>query len=479
MKKAALFLSAITACFVAAQAETKGDVKVTDFSLERNGQVMTVDLDMDFDNLKVDANRAVVFTPVLYNGTDTLDLTSVAIYGRRRFYYYKRNSPAMLTGNDEMTFRASEQPDTIGYHNNVDWLDWLEGGNLGLRRRDFGCCNMIVYQSFTPLITDFRSPITEPFMVDMLYLAPKMEMEKIRELKASAYIDFPVNLTEIFPDYRKNPIELPKIINSIDSVRLDPDITVTALSIKGFASPEGPYKNNIRLSVGRTQALKDYVNMLYHFPADFIQTDNEPEDWEGLRRYVETSALPHREQILALIDSSMEPDAKDAKIKKDFPEEWEFLYKTVYPGLRHSDYRIEYKIRTFANVDTIRHYVKTAPQKLSMYEFFIAAQDLEPGTDEFREIFETAVRMYPNDPIANLNAANSAIARRDVASAERYLPLAGNLPQATYARAVVAALKEDYAEARRLFEQAEKEGVAEARTALEALEPYERAAKKK
>lgn len=478
MKKAALFISALIACFVAVSAATKGDVKVRDFMLERNGSVMTVDLDLDIDSLKVDANRAVVLTPVLYNGADSLDLYSVAIYGRRRFYYYQRNTPDMLTGPNELSFRANEQPDSIGYHENIDWAEWFEGGNLGLRRRDFGCCNSLVFTSFTPLYTDFRTPITEPFMVDMIYIAPKMDLEKIRELKASAYIDFPVNRTEIYPDYRKNPVELPKIINSIDSVRNDPDITVTALSIKGFASPEGPYKNNVRLSIGRTAALKDYVNMLYHFPADFITTSNEPEDWEGLRNYVVQSALPHRDEILALIDSSLEPDAKDAKIKKDFPKEWEFLYTTVYPGLRHSDYRIEYKIRTFSNPDTIRQYVRTAPQKLSMYEFFVAAQDLQPGSDEFREIFETAVRMYPNDSIANLNAANAAVVRRDVDAAERYLAKAGDVPQATYARGVIAAIREDYPTARALFLKAKEQGVKEADAALEALEPYEAAVRK-
>lgn len=462
-----------------ANADTRGDVKVNNFGLERNGNIMTVDLGLDFDSLKVDANRAVVFTPVIYNENDSLDLSSVAIYGRRRYYYYKRNSPAMLTGADELTYRASEQPDTLGIRSNIDWHSWFEGGNLGIRRRDFGCCNTILFESFTPLLTDFRTPIVEPFMVDMLYIAPKMELEKRREIQASAYVDFIVNMTNIEPDYHDNEKELRKIIGSIDSVRLDPDITVTALSIKGFASPEGSYKNNVRLSLGRTEALKEYVEMLCEFPKGFIATSNEPEDWEGLEAYLVKSNLPNRDAILALVRSDMEPDAKDNKIRRDFPREWDFLHEHVYPYLRHSDYRIEYRIRTFANPDTIRALVKTAPQKLSMYEFFVAAQDLEPGSPEFREIFETAVRMYPTDSIANLNAANSAITRRDVEAAERYLTLAGNSPQATYARAVVAAIKEDYDTALTLFRQAEAAGVPEASEAILKLQPYILASKKK
>lgn len=36
-------------------------------------------------------------------------------------------------------------------------------------------------------------------------------------------------------------------------------------------------------------------------------------------------------------------------------------------------------------------------------------------------LFETAVRMYPDSEIANMNAATAALSRNDLISAERYL----------------------------------------------------------
>ena len=65
--------------------------------------------------------------------------------------------------------------------------------------------------------------------------------------------------------------------------------------------------------------------------------------------------------------------------------------------------------------------MQTQPQKLSLNEFYLVAQTYEPGSVEFNDVFETAVRMYPNDEIANLNAANSAMQRKDVENAKRYL----------------------------------------------------------
>lgn len=101
---------------------------------------------------------------------------------------------------------------------------------------------------------------------DLAYITPAAETVKSRDLQGRAYIDFPVNVTEIRADYRGNAVELAKIRATIDSVRQDKDITLTSLSIKGFASPEGSYAANERLARGRTLSLKSHVEKLYAFP---------------------------------------------------------------------------------------------------------------------------------------------------------------------------------------------------------------------
>ena len=300
------------------------------------------------------------------------------------------------------------------------------------------------------------------------YVRPVAETEKSRELVGKAYIDFPVNRTELYPDYRKNPVELAKIIATIDSVRNDKDVTVRRITIKGWASPESSWENNTRLAKGRTATLKQYVQNLYHFPEGFIETDYYPEDWFGLRDFVASSGLEHKNEILAIIDSDMEPDPKEWRLKSTYPEEYKFLLQTVYPGLRHSDYTIEYSIRQFTDVSEIKDLLRTAPQKLSLNEMFLLAQTLEPGSEEYNNVFETAVRMYPMDEVANLNAANSAMSRNDLASAARYLSKAGNTDDAVYARGILAASKGDYAEAIQHFSQVENR-LPEAKEALKTV----------
>lgn len=71
----------------------------------------------------------------------------------------------------------------------------------------------------------------------MAYVAPPVEV-KNRAKEGSAFLDFPVNRTEIRPDYRQNSRELAAIQEIIESVRGDKYATITGISIKGYASPE-------------------------------------------------------------------------------------------------------------------------------------------------------------------------------------------------------------------------------------------------
>lgn len=444
MKRLILILIAACAWTIAADAQTQTpvpEVGVNGVSVMRNSDYMAVEMEMDLNELHVRNNTAVLLTPCLVNGDDSLALRSIGVYSRRRYYYYVRNGINTLTGAEEESYRKAEQPSEIAYKTVIPYAEWMNGSKLILTRQDYGCCSALIDEASGP-IGAYRHVVYEP---EFHYARPVAQTLKTYSLSGRAFIDFPVNRTELYPDYRSNQIELAKIVATIDSVRNDRDVTVTSITIKGFASPESSWENNTRLAKGRTATLKQYVRNLYNFDDDFIRTDYEPEDWAGLRAFVETSNLPHRDQILALIDdTTLAPDPKEWKLKSTYPDEYRFLLNTVYPALRHSDYEITYTVRAYTTPEEIREVLATAPQKLSLNELFVLAQSLDAGSDEYNEVFETAVRMFPNNETANLNAANAAMGRKDYVSAARYLEKAGDSAEAQYARGVLAALQGDY-----------------------------------
>lgn len=443
-----------------------GDITINDAGLSRNSGIMTVNMDLDLSKFDVHTNRAVLLTPYIVKGEDYHDLPSLGFYGRNRYYYYVRNDGRMCEGSAETSYRAGEEPEYLPYLANVPYEEWMKGAELMLERKVFGCCGEVLGTDYC-LLSEYY--IYDPHF---LYIRPpKREQPKTRSLEGDAFVDYPVSQTVIYPDYHNNQVELGKIRATIDSVRLDPDVTVTELFIKGFASPESPYANNTRLAKGRTEAIREYVGKLYDIPQEVIRTDFEPENWEGLREYVSRSSLPGRDAIIALIDTDMDPDRKEWMIKSRYPQDYAHLLKECYPYLRRTYYRIDYDIRSFTEVDAghVRELARTRPQMLNLDEFYVAAHDLDPSSDEFAQLFDVAVRMFPDDPIANLNAANVAMQRGDYESASKYLDRASSLPESLYARGVMAAIHEDYAAAREWFTKAHQAGVKEAAAELAKL----------
>lgn len=447
----------------AGYAQDIPNVDIKDFTLELKDGYLNVDIDIDLSQLDIKTTQVVVLTPKIVKDADTLRLKSIGVYGRNRRIYYERNEDIKPTNAGDIDLTTSQTEDIIRYSTTVAFMEWMNGCSVQLARRDYGCCGHSDAIAQSEVVDKF--PL-DPYFPELIYLRPEHEVVKTREISGSAFVDFPVSQTVIYPTYRNNVAELAKITGTIDSVKRDSDITIKSVFIKGFASPESPYSNNTRLAKGRTEALKAYVENMYHFGEGFIKTDFEPEDWAGLERYVEASSLPHKEEILKAIRSDREPDKKEWVIKSTWKEEYRFLLDNCYPALRHSDYIIEYEVKSYADPVEIERVLHTAPQNLSLEEFYILAQTYESGSDAFNDLFETAVRMYPNDPVANLNAANSAILRKDYRGALRFLDKAGDLPEAVYARGALEVYMEDCEAAKPYLMEAQKLGITQAEEVL-------------
>lgn len=457
---AALLAAVLCAPHAGAVKFNHRQVPAANLALDRDAAGRaSLTMDLDVSALRPDKDREYCITPVLVaaDGTDSLALPSVVVAGRSMYYQHLRDNDLGATP----LVRAKKDSPAYPYTASFSAAPWVDNSELRFQVQERNCCDVSLYD--TPVATVTHVSYTPVFN----YVTPVADTVKTREINRRAYVNFPVNRVQLFPDYMSNPVELRKITGTIDSVRSDRDITITAISIKGFASPEGPYDNNVRLAKGRTETLRQYVESLYDFKPGFIRTSYEPEDWEGLADYLKTSGLPSRKQILDIIaNPALTPDAKDWKIRKEFPSDYAFLLSEVYPTLRHSDYRIEYNIRSYTTLDDILRVLRTAPQKLSLAEFYRAAQSMEPGSPEYNETFGLAARMYPDAPAANLNAANIAMSRGDYAGAARFLDRSGDGAEVTYARGVLAALQGDYAAAESAFAEAARLKVADAPAAL-------------
>jgi hypothetical protein len=222
------FIFTLTTLVLFSSSALADGVKTQNVRLVRNGDFMVVDMDMDLTELKVKSNRAVIVTPSLVNGENSLDFSSVGVYGRKRYFYYVRDGKSTITGSSERSFRKAKRPDTIEYSSLIPYQKWMEGSNLVINNSVYGCCNTKMGEQSSPLLSDFRTPSVEKiyYSPTFVYMTPHAESKKIREIKGSAYIDYPVNEIKIYPTYRNNTAEINKILATIDSVRNDKDVEI-------------------------------------------------------------------------------------------------------------------------------------------------------------------------------------------------------------------------------------------------------------
>lgn len=398
------------------------------------------------------STQSIVITPAIITaGGDTIEFNKFGIYGRRALIHHERTGSALPAPGLKAADLASE----FTYTASVPFTAALNGARPAMRTVTYGCANCPKDTVWTDLGEPWLMPEIDirPFI---RYEVPAATPVKETALQGKAYVEFPVNSIRLLPDFRSNSGELAKIVAVIDSVKSDPDMTVTSVAIKGYASPEGSLANNERLAKGRTEALKAYVMDLYSFPSDFVKTTWEAEDWAGLRQAVEAdSTLPDRDALLRIIDeTSLGPDAREARMRADFPETYRTLLANVYPSLRHSDYRVAYTIRAFTSPDEILRIMAENPAKLSPDEFYLAAKSLGEDSPEFRALWQTACNVYPDNETAQINAAMASLAAADTDAARTHLDKAGSSQAANFARALLAIENEEWLTAAHMLQLA-------------------------
>lgn len=426
------------------------------------GMDVTVPADM-----KLTTNTMLTLTPILMEKDSTgasKVLPAIYIYGRTRQLVAERTGKIPADAF-EVVRRDNGEAQTIRYNARVPYEKWMNGSNLKMLGTINGCANCLKEEDLAqvhPVLLERYVP--QP---SIIFVKPAAEI-KNRDEKGNAYLDFPVNQTIIYPDYRRNPFELAEINRTINVVKENPDTKITGIDLHGYASPEGSYANNTRLAKGRSEALKTYIVDEYGLSADMIKVQSTPEDWAGLRAWVEKVDIAQKDKVLELIDSDIENlDVKEYRIKNLDRKVYQELLRDCYPGLRHTDYVIHYTVRPY-NVEEAKALLKTRPQLLNLEEMYLVAQTYEEGSEDFNEVFDIAVRMYPEDPIANINAAAMELKRGNADLAVRYLERSDKSSAAAQNnQGVYHMLKGDLDKAEACFNKAKELGSAEAEANLE------------
>lgn len=422
MKKILIYsvLCLIAALPVSAQKFYKDAINITNASLWQQGESLYINMQMDVRNLKVSNDRTLTLTPVLTGPDNNVVLPEIVINGRRRQKAYLRAMALDKTTNMEIPYNTQE---VLNYTQVIPYEPWMENAYLNLEEDLCGCGG---HQEVLTQEMIMNGVSTETKRLAALqpvpsYIQPKAEVVKARSEQYEAHLDFPVGKSVILPDFMNNQTELRNIREMFNKVQNDKKLTITGVYIEGFASPEGPLKLNEQLSKSRAEALKKYLSVHEQIPANLYNVSFGGENWEGLVKALEASNTKEKTEFLNIIRNTSDIARRKEEIKRvGGGAPYRTMLKELYPALRKVNCRIDYTIANF-KVDEGKEIIKTQPQYLSLNEMYLVANSYPKGGDDFIKVFDIAVRMYPDDEVANLNAAAVALSKKDLPDARKYL----------------------------------------------------------
>lgn len=333
----------------------RSSVKISVKQFEYKDGSLTIHANINMNGTVVDKRQSLVLTPVLQMDKNKVELPAVVINGKINQKAYKRtltmNHKWLTKKKPYSVILAEKTMDaSIVYLTTVPAGSNMENAFLDLKQEIVGCTGskqLISVERMASLqvVKEPEPAPTPPVAVEPpAPVVTQVKEEVTYEKKGAAYLDFPVGRSVILPDYKSNARELNKIIATLDSVLYNNDAKLTAIYLTGYASPEGSYETNERLSRARAEALKTYLQNRYRFPLDLIRVDWKGEDWAGLKQMVEDSNMPMKENVLYIMNNTDIFDGRERKLMElGGGEPYRYMLRNFFPELRKVGYRIVYK----------------------------------------------------------------------------------------------------------------------------------------
>lgn len=459
----------------------EGTITIVPVRLEQLGETVHLDFDILMKDVKVKSAHGVDLIPQLVSPTTTYELPRVSIKGKNEYLVYERRL-AVMSAKAKKNYKApylieknqKKKSGVIRYRYTLPYEPWMADAGLNVQRDECGCGEsalMNVEHTFDKVTLE---RMLVPYVVTphLSYVEPKVEEIKSRDIQAECFLDFEVNKVDIRPEYMNNPQELAKIRAMIDDLKSDANINVKRLDIIGYASPEGTLAANKRLSEGRAMALRNYLAARYDFPRNQYYIIFGGENWDGLVKALDTFEMDYKAEVLDIITNIPIEKGRETKLMQlRGGAPYRLMLKQIFPSLRVAICKVSYDVRNF-NLEEAKEVIKKRPQNLSLNEMFMVANTYPKGSQEFIDVFETAVRLYPESEIANMNAATAALSRNDLISAERYLERGKSddcLPEYNNAMGVLSLMKGDYESSEKYLKAAAQSGLDAAKENLEEL----------
>lgn len=185
------------------------------------------------------------------------------------------------------------------------------------------------------------------------------------------------------------------------------------ISVKGYASPDGPEKFNDKLSKARSESSKKLVAKLLSDTGLDVDAAAYGEDWDGFKELVEQSDIRDKNLILQVLSAYNSPVEREKEIK-NLSSVFQELKSDVLPELRRAQIINSTDIQgnTDAEImDAVRN-----GRELTVEEYLYAAEELVKDAEQQVKILTIGVTKYNDARLYNnLGVALTKMGANDLA----------------------------------------------------------------
>lgn len=187
-------------CSSAQPAERDSSIYIASSRLYRMGESLVVSMQVDITR-QIPSNESVILVPRLSDSLDNfIQLPAIYVNGRKQHIFFQRETGRQEKDYEELR-RRNDRKQSVHYLRSIPFTHWMKHASLHLIEKECGCG--VPRHTDSTYLT--RLNILPDIHPHVAFITPQMEERKVREESGRAYLDFPLNETTIYPEYRNNP----------------------------------------------------------------------------------------------------------------------------------------------------------------------------------------------------------------------------------------------------------------------------------
>ena len=378
--------------------------QVTPKVLEEHAGKVKVSITGQFPEKYFNKKATVTATPVLvYNGGEKA-YTPVTLQGE-----------SVQANNKTISYTGGK----FNYNGVVDFSDSMRISHLVLRATASIKSKSVDFDPVPLADGVIATPMLVKKMPRPTYIPD--HYQRVVPKTGEADINFVINRYNIRRSELKAE-DVKNLFGFIQQLPVTPNLKYTGTEIHGYASPDGPYKFNDKLSKKRADVVNKRMKKALKtdkvMPSGEAKIDENStaEDWEGFKKLVSTSNIKDKDLILRVLSMYSDPEVREKEIK-NISEAWVPLKDDILPKLRRSVIRVNANLVGLSD-DEILNYIETKPDTLSL-EAMLHAGGLVKGLDKKLKYYKMAFDKEPRciRAINNVGAVYLAMGKVDDAEA--------------------------------------------------------------